>query len=767
VKNVSEANQNGAQQQSELFEFNLLQLANYLFSHRWWIIIGTSLCISLAIFWVTLIKKPVYRASVTINVDLNAEDKGAANNSPFFMQDQAIANKIGIVEQYFDSSEFKVFLFRTMATADLPENLQEDLSVIKDELIKNKVDTKDEIADWVHGRIDLKGMNDKSRIDLSASAQKPALASAIANIGAYALIEYNRLMLVQRLKSLKNFLHTQTSQTKGDLRTLENELVGLQKQAKIISPEEVRVKVNGLQVDQEAKLIEFDRQYASLNTLISETEADLNYFKKLMQENQPASYLYIEQIQRRLEVLRYQKLQAAEGKGSGRSVASDMPEGAIDKGITEVVGELSKQLESLGPVASSPWDYVKKIETGLFELKQKRAQAKSELAAQENAVQRTTKEFIGLPEVLKKMSEVKRNIDLTTSLYTALMTRLQDTQIREAAHSNDLVMVSSAESPGAPSGLGRSKTVMLAIIGGLILSCLPLFLRFVLLPTIRNVKDLNHLNVPIIGSVGWLRGGSAVKGLPLKMQERTPRILSVAPNSTEANALRFVRFQLEQALGLRAFQKGQASKILMVSSVNSKEGRSFTAANLADLFATSGIRTCLMDLDFANPSSTDYFPEATLEDIPITDLFPKSCGFEMFKVANKLTLLKPQPKYENMSEVLETREFESALNGLEVIFELIIIDTPPLNGHMEPVIAAQYADALLLVVNQRRTLRTEVEDAIRILQRSLKLPIFGMMNFTFDEVAQGRRKQKVSERRRKKNEKAAAQESPTPKPKAS
>ena len=737
-----------------MFEFNLIQLANYLYSHRWWIIIVTAICVTATTLWVVLVKRPVYRASVAINIDLFAEEKGGANafSSPFFMQDQMVANKIGLTEQYFDSSEFRTFLLHTMLEGTVPENLKVDLEVVKLELEKEKMPLDDDAAAWLVSKIDMKGQAEKSRIDLFGSARIPSLAASIANVGSFALVEYNRQMLLQRLKTLKGFLNVQTSGTKRELHMLEEQLVALQKRARIISPDEIRARVNSLQVDQEAKLIEFDRQYASLNTLIIETEADLKYFKNLMQENKPASYLYIEQIQRRLEVLRYEKSQNGDLNSSiDRGVAA-ANEPVVDENIKGIVKELGKELQSMDPVSASPWDYVKRIEGALFDLKQKRSQAKSEALAQETALKRTNNQFIGLPESLKKMSEVKRNIDLTTSLYTALMSRLQDTQIKEAAHSNDLTVVSSADAPGLPSGLGRSKTVLLSLLGGLILACLPLFLKFVLLPTIRNMKDLVHLGVPIVGAIGWHRLGSSRPTWTLK-KERAPRILHEAPSSLEANALRFARFQIEQSLQIRAYQAGQASRLLLVGSVNPKEGRSFVAANLADLFSTSGVRTCLIDLDFSNPHVADYFPEAQVEESPMTELFPPSCQFELLRVNDQLTILRPKPNASTMSEVLETRDFEAALNALEVLFELIIADTPPIVGHMEAVIAAQYADAFLLVINQRRTLRTEAEEAIRIVQGSLSIPIFGIMNFIFDDVAQARqRAKKIARAQRKPRE---------------
>lgn len=723
----------------------------------------------LATVWVTLIKGQVYRATVTLNIDLFAEERGGASSfsTPFFVQDVMVANKIGVVEQYFESEEFKSFFFDLLQKGDVPgersDLASDDIAIIQDELKKRKVTSKEDVIEWFHDKLDLKGFNERSRIDLISSASRPMLAAAIANIGAQALIEYNRLMLVQRLTHLKKFLDQQTGQAKRELHNLENKLVALQKSARIISPDEVRAKVNSLQVDQEAKLIDFDRQFAALNSLIGETENDLAYFKKMMSENKPASYLYIEQIQRRLEVLRYQKAQESTPTSANPSGLKDP---ILDRGIESVVTELAKQLETLGPISQSPWDYVKKIELALFDLKNKRQQAQSELAAQQIAVQRTAKQFIGLPETLKQMSEVKRSIDLSTSLYTALMSRLQDTQIKEAAHSNDLIMVSSAELPVAPAGLGKAKTVLLSVVIGLALACLPLFLRFVLLPTLRGANDLRHLRVPLIGSLGWFRSSPVyidvpiprlLSGIlkrkswqialspsfPIGRKSKMERLLVESPSSAEANSLRFVRFQMEQLLQIRAYQAGKASKLLQISSVNPKEGRTFVAANLADLFAASGVRTCLVDLDFGNPAATQFFPEVMTDNSPMAELFPKACDFEMLRVNDKLTIMRPKTgSYGPMSEVLETREFESALNALEVIYELVILDTPPFTGHMEPVVTAQYADALLLVINQRKTLRSEVEDAIRRLQNTLKLPIFGMLNFTFDEMSNSRRKYK-------------------------
>ena len=732
MENHAEPRQNATQQQ-ELFEFNLLQMLNYFFSYRLWIVIATGVSVLLTTFWVVFVRQPIYRATVNINIDITAEDRGvqAISGSQTFLQDQVIANKISIVEQYFDSQNFRTYLFRTIADGNVPPHLKEDLHIVWEDLLKNKTLKKSEVEGWFAGKVYVKGSVDKFRMDFVASAGQPALASAVANIGAYALVEYNRDMLLKRLRSLKTFLNGQVKATKSDLKTLENRLVSLQKSAKIFAPEDVKVKINSIQVDNEARLIEINRQFTSLNSLISETEADLTYFKNMMQDSQQghsSSALYVDQIQKRLEVLRYQRQQQAKESGGDPKAYAE-----IDKSIQSIVGELSRQLQTIAPLTSTPWEYIKKIEAALFDLRQKRAQAKSEMEAQRAAVQAMEKEYVSLPENLKNLSEVKRSIDLANALHTTLMTRLQETQIKEASQPNDLVLVSSAEPPGVPSGLSRSKTVSISIIGGLVLSLIPLFLRFVLLPTIRNVKDLSHLGVPIIGELPWFQS-NAFSLLRDRFVTRHPRLLKEAPSSSETNALRFLRFKVDQVLKLRERAPNEMGRILQISSINSAEGRTFVAANLADLYAASGVQTCLLDLDFTKQNLIHYFPSSVTEGSPLMRNFPRECNFVMKRVHPHLFIVRTTPTHADRSEALETTTFESALSALRMKFDVVIVDTPPITGHMEAVVAAQYADALLMVIDQRATLRNEVETKIRVLQESLKLPIIAVMNFAFDDI---------------------------------
>jgi Mrp family chromosome partitioning ATPase len=215
---------------------------------------------------------------------------------------------------------------------------------------------------------------------------------------------------------------------------------------------------------------------------------------------------------------------------------------------------------------------------------------------------------------------------------------------------------------------------------------------------------------------------------------RHPRLLKEAPNSIETNGLRFLRFKVDQVLKLRDRAPNEMGRILQVSSVNSGEGRSFVSANLADLYAASGVQTCLLDLDFMKQNLIHYFPSSVTEGSPLMRNFPRECNFVMKRVHPHLFIVRTQPTNADRSEALETNTFESALSALRMKFDLIIVDTPPITGHMEAVVAAQYADALLMVIDQRATLRTEVENKIRVLQESLNLPIVGVMNFAFDDI---------------------------------
>src|SRR5262249_33273209 len=97
---------------------------------------------------------------------------------------------------------------------------------------------------------------------------------------------------------------------------------------------------------------------------------------------------------------------------------------------------------------------------------------------------------------------LRRDVDTSRELYTALLTRLKETQIASALLTSSIAIVDRAEIPLQPSKPRRGLNLLIACVVGLFGGVGPAFF-FQYLPT--NIKDAREietvLGVPTIGLV--------------------------------------------------------------------------------------------------------------------------------------------------------------------------------------------------------------------------------------------------------------------------
>src|SRR5262249_12414000 len=81
-----------------------------------------------------------------------------------------------------------------------------------------------------------------------------------------------------------------------------------------------------------------------------------------------------------------------------------------------------------------------------------------------------------------------------------------------------------------------------------------------------------------------------------------------------------------------------------------------------------------------------------------------------------LYVLPCGPTPPNPAELLMTKRFEGVLKELETRFDLIILDSPPLQPVTDAVVLSKHTDGVILVVRSGKTLRDEVKRSARQLR---------------------------------------------------
>ncbi len=720
---------------SDSHEINFSQLLRYFFTHRNFIAMLTFSMPILVLTWTILFKSHVYRADVVVNMDLNSDDRQASPAaSMFFTLSDLLSYKGYLVEQYFESNEYQQALYESIASKTSSSGTgRDDILTIKKYLAtfgpSGAGPNSEAESEFIYSHLSLKSNPDKYRLEVTALAANNRVAAALANVAAKNLVEMNSRVLLKRILSLKDFLQAQTDQTHTELKQLEEELVVLQKSERLFSPDEIKTRVSAVMIDRNLKYDELKKSLTAIELLKKETEADLNSFKDLLKSSKNLSYLYLEQMQRRLEVLKFQKSQIL----NERNISS-VQQDDINASIANVQREMSHQIESKAPISSSPWDYIRKLENLTFELNRKNNEILSEISALESSQSKTEKRFINLPDSIRRYNELRRKIEVTSNLYTQLKSKLQETEIRQAGHANDLLILSEAPVPEIPYGMSKKRAVLLSAPAGLTLALIVLFLKFLLVPVLRNPDELELMGMPALFSLPEIRSRS-LPSFNLKAASRL--ILEIAPNSAEANTLRYTRFQIDQLFEIRKRKNINEAHgpIFSVTSSTPGEGKSFLTANMAHVFSMSEYKVLILNLDLSEDPYPDYFAKSARPPVA-TDLpYKGKMEFKLTKYSENLAVVNSSYSSAALSEEIESTHFKRFLERLSEEYNIILVDTPSIKGNLEAMLITQLVDAVFYTVNQRTTLKEDIHRFAGLLRRSTSAPIYSVLNYAPDDLS--------------------------------
>jgi protein-tyrosine kinase len=207
-------------------------------------------------------------------------------------------------------------------------------------------------------------------------------------------------------------------------------------------------------------------------------------------------------------------------------------------------------------------------------------------------------------------------------------------------------------------------------------------------------------------------------------------VAAYKPFSRVGENLRAVRSQLM----LRWFNTDPARKVIAVVSANNGEGRSFTAANLAIVFAQQGERTLLIDADMRSKPERTQGALFHLGKAPgLSAILSNRAGLEVAQLVPGLPGLAVLPSGAtppNPQELLGRATFGDLLRISSQQFDVVIIDTPAGAIYADAEVTAARAGAALLVARKNQSLLPAAAGLARRLQDSGVALIGSVLNDT-------------------------------------
>ena len=188
-------------------------------------------------------------------------------------------------------------------------------------------------------------------------------------------------------------------------------------------------------------------------------------------------------------------------------------------------------------------------------------------------------------------------------------------------------------------------------------------------------------------------------------------VLEKQPKSVEAESYRILRTNIMYS----SFDK--KIKRILVTSSEPGEGKSTTSGNLALAFAQDEKKVILIDCDLRKPSLHKKFRISNnrgLSDVIIDRDKLNKCIQKRTEYLDILTAGKIPP---NPSEMLGSQAMSSLLDELSNIYDVIILDSPPVLAVTDAQILSTKSDGVVLVVRAEKTKKDTVLAAKGVLDK--------------------------------------------------
>ena len=164
------------------------------------------------------------------------------------------------------------------------------------------------------------------------------------------------------------------------------------------------------------------------------------------------------------------------------------------------------------------------------------------------------------------------------------------------------------------------------------------------------------------------------------------------PKSNISEDIRTIRTNLQ-------FSCSDGAKLILVTSSNQGEGKSFISANLAISFAETNKKVLLIDCDLRKGRQHDIFKISRrkgLSNLLASNIEDYYKYIYKTKIKN-LCLIPRGVIPPNPSELLSSKKMKQLVEKLKSDFDIIILDGAPCNGLSDSLALSTIVDNVLLV----------------------------------------------------------------------
>ncbi len=324
--------------------------------------------------------------------------------------------------------------------------------------------------------------------------------------------------------------------------------------------------------------------------------------------------------------------------------------------------------------------------------------AKRALNTRRNSLDRLENKSTGslssAPTIDKGLQEIFREQQVKVNIYTFLLQRREEIALQKTMATNTARLIDDPTPGDHPVSPNKIMIFGLAFIIGLLIPAAFIYLRRVLFPVFNDQDELARITrVPVLGEI--CQSEDTGKG-----DKADPIVVGENVSTPVAELFRLLRNNISFT------RSGVNSKVILITSTVSGEGKSFIASNLALSYALTGKKVVVVGLDLRRPMLAHNFGLTNQRGVTtylsgqVSDL---NSLLEQSKVNENLYVLPAGPVPPNPNELLMSANMTRMITQLRNDFDYVIIDSAPIGVISDSFLIMRQSDLQLYVTRANYT----------------------------------------------------------------
>lgn len=745
-----------------------------------WTILLTCLIVLGAVSAYTFLRTPVYQASSMVQIERSNE-----NNQNEILETAALGgapnllSEVGVLRNSFELARRVAETMRDTVQAE--GTARASFPVFVDSESGDLVSTK-EAAHRIMQKVTFAPESERDMIKITTESNEAREAAVISNVYAEEYRKRSREQARASVRAAREFLEEQAEEQRKKIQKLEEEWQSFAKENSLIAEgmegERVVSRYDQLMNQRDEIQFELENQQTQLELLRRRLREIQPRLEANVLEQQEESGLQTEigALEQKIADLR---AQAAEYyatnpdlKGDTDRIRNQFPELAQlnqrIEGLEKRKQELARQLvesasEGEGEAGGSdaPLERVVELRRQIAEKELQTSQLQAQVAALDSELQQYEGQLGDIPQQRIERDRLDRRLNQAKSFHERIVAELQKTTIAEESKLGHVEIVRSAFVPTFPDRPNTQLNLILGLLLGIGFGVGFAFLREAMNNRLRQPEDIEESGHTLLGVVPRMdeeieRVFDGHDTIELEGRQISTRLMPLLnPWSSVTENYRLIQTNLRS-------RGNHTSEVFFVTSAQQGEGKTITASNLALTAALSGKRVLLIDADMRKPSIHRVLgmPRTPgladiLEKMPSqnqlngppnrqkkrVDDTEESSSFWSTYWTNRtsvegLHLLPAGVAEEAPTKTFDSERIRRLIEATRQHFDLVFIDTPPLQAASDAVVIGAQTNAAGIVVSADGTDSRALDSVMRSLETA-GATVAGVVLNQFDERKAG------------------------------